>query len=174
MNRAVFLDRDGVINRTIIKDNRPIAPTNARDLQIIEGVSEAITLLRSKNFFVFVVTNQPDIARGNVDIRNVIEINNLLMRDLDIHKIYMCSHDDKDDCNCRKPKDGLFKLASNEYNIELKQSYMVGDRWRDIAAGQSAGCQCLFIDYSYDEKRPELPYTLVDSLIDAAYKIIGV
>lgn len=173
MNRAVFLDRDGVINRTIIKENRPIAPTKVRDLQIIQGVPEAITLLRSKNFFVFVVTNQPDIARGKADISDVIEINNSLMRDLDIHKIYMCSHDDRDDCNCRKPKDGLFKLASKEFNIELSKSYLVGDRWRDIAAGQTAGCQCFFIDYSYDEKRPELPFALVYSLSGAAYKILG-
>jgi D-glycero-D-manno-heptose 1,7-bisphosphate phosphatase len=172
MKRAVFLDRDGVINRAFELKGVPVPPRSLSDLQILAGVKKAIKLLNARNFIVVVVTNQPDVARGFVTQESVETINSYLGKELLIEHFYTCFHDDQQGCDCRKPKPGLLQKAAQDLDLDLHKSYLIGDRWRDIAAGQAVGSQCFFIDYKYSEKSPDLPFYRVESLLEAAQKIL--
>lgn len=165
--RAVFLDRDGVINRAIVRDGRPYAPTRMEDLEILPGVAEALSRLRDAGFRLVVVTNQPDIARGAQTREGVDAMNASLAAALPLDEFRVCAHDDRDACACRKPKPGLLEEAAREGDLSLAGSFMVGDRWRDVEAGRRAGCATIFIDRQYSEQRPERPDATVASLPEA-------
>jgi D-glycero-D-manno-heptose 1,7-bisphosphate phosphatase len=173
MKRAVFLDRDGVINRAYVTDGVSLPPRTLLEVEILDGVVESIAMLKSAKFEIVVVTNQPDVARGVTTKEFVESVHLYLGTKLDIQEFYTCFHDNNDYCDCRKPKDGLLRKAARELGIDLFRSYLVGDRWRDIGAGQTAGCRCYFIDYSYAEPPPEMPFTRVSSLAEATLDIIG-
>src|SRR4051812_38504869 len=162
--RAVFLDRDGVINRNIIRDGKPYAPTRTEDLEILPGVPEALERLRAAGFLNVVVTNQPDVANGKVSRDAVEAMHAYLRKKLPLDAIKVCFHNDEAGCQCRKPKPGMLLEAAAELGLDVGQSFLVGDRWRDIAAAHSAGCRGVFIDYQYSEKRPDKPYLAVKSL----------
>lgn len=164
MLKALFLDRDGIINEPIIKNGRPFSPSRLAEVRIIPDVKAALMQFRKFSYLPVVVTNQPEVARGSVSLIEVERIHTYLSKELEIDNIYTCFHDDIDACGCRKPNPGLLFLAAKELNVNLKHSLMVGDRWKDIEAGQKAGCQCYFLDYSYQEKVPSEPFTRVSSL----------
>lgn len=170
--RAVFLDRDGVINSTFVADGIPRPPQDVSEVSILPMVKEAVALLANSGFLIVVVTNQPDISRKLLSEDQVININSYIGNILGIHEFRVCPHDDSDECTCRKPKPGLLIQAANDLDIDLKSSFMVGDRWRDVSAGQAAGCEVFFIDYGYGEEKPVLPYTQVSSLFVAARIIL--
>ena len=167
MKRAIFLDRDGVVNKIIIKNNLPFSPASFKELEILPGVKESISRLKKLNFICLVVTNQPDVSRGKIEKRTVIEINNYLKDEIKLDDIFVCYHDDQDNCKCRKPKPGLLLEAAYKWNVDLIKSYMIGDRWKDIEAGEKAGCKTIFIDYNYTEKRPKNPDFISDSLLNS-------
>jgi D-glycero-D-manno-heptose 1,7-bisphosphate phosphatase len=173
MNRAVFLDRDGVINKAPVKDGVPTPPPNLENLEILPGVETALNTLKQSGFLLIVVTNQPDVSRGIISMAEVEAINDFLLDSLPIDAIFVCAHDNQDYCLCRKPKPGLLFDAAKEFQIDRKSSFLVGDRWRDIEAGQAAGCACYFIDYGYSEKSPLEPFKRVYSLLDASRGILG-
>ncbi len=165
MRRAVFLDRDGVINRSLVRDGKPYAPVHVSEFQLLPGVAQALRRLREGGFLNIVVTNQPDIATGKQRLEDLDALHNRLQAELAIDAIRVCTHTDANNCTCRKPKPGLLLAAASELDIDLGTSYMIGDRWRDVAAGQRAGCKTsFFIDYGYAEKRPEQPFIIVKSL----------
>jgi D-glycero-D-manno-heptose 1,7-bisphosphate phosphatase len=172
-SKAVFLDRDGTINRTRVVNRKPYPPTCLEDVEIIDGVRPALAKLKEAGFLIFVVTNQPDVARGNRTKESVEQIHNFLSKELPIDGIFVCYHDDKDNCACRKPLPGLLLEAAKCYSVDLSASYMIGDRWRDIAAGQIAGCKSIFIDYGFLEKRPDPPFITSSSLLESLQFIIG-
>jgi D-glycero-D-manno-heptose 1,7-bisphosphate phosphatase len=172
MHRAVFLDRDGVVNRPIIRNNKPFPPRNTAEVEILPGVLEGLKLLEAHGWYLIIVTNQPDIARGTASRADVEEINQHLSRMLPIKAVYVCYHDDAENCQCRKPKPGLLLNAARDYEIDLAASFMIGDRWKDIEAGRAAGCRSIFIDYKYDERQPDTYTYLARSLRDAAEKIL--
>jgi D-glycero-D-manno-heptose 1,7-bisphosphate phosphatase len=172
MNKAVFLDRDGVLNRSFVIDGVPKPPVSLNEVEILDGVVEAIQILKVNNFLPVVVTNQPDVARGFITQSLVEGINAHIGISTGIEYFYTCFHDDADLCDCRKPAPGLIHLASHELDIAIPQSYMVGDRWRDISAGQSAGCKTFFIDHSYAEALPKMPFRRVTSLLEATSLIV--
>jgi D-glycero-D-manno-heptose 1,7-bisphosphate phosphatase len=172
MSRAVFLDRDGVLNNSIQIDGKPYPPKNLEELAILPGVLNALIKIKKYDLKTIVITNQPDIARGKTSVSAVEEINSYLMECLPLDAFYMCPHDDSVFCNCRKPKPGLILTAAKDFGINLESSFVVGDRWRDIAAGQSVGCKCFFVDYGYDDVRPLPPYQCVSSLWEAATEIV--
>src|SRR5262245_40225712 len=152
---AVFLDRDGVLNRTKSRNATPIPPASIAELEILPGVPEALERLKAAGYALVVVTNQPDVARGVTTIEVVNQLHDFLGERLPIDEFRVCVHDDHDRCECRKPRPGLL-LAPPRYNIS--QSVMVGDRWRDIDAGRAAGCRAtILIDYGYDEAIPNEP-----------------
>ena len=173
MKRAVFLDRDGVLNRSILIEGVPKPPTSTEDVEILAGVVEAIQILKNHGFVPVVVTNQPDVARGVTTRSQVESINTYIGAVTGIEYFYSCFHDEPDHCDCRKPAPGLIYRASLELDLSVHESFMVGDRWRDISAGQSAGCQSFFIDYSYLETMPNMPYRKVSSLLEAANLMVG-
>ncbi|ESS15128.1 D,D-heptose 1,7-bisphosphate phosphatase [Betaproteobacteria bacterium MOLA814] len=173
MRLAVFLDRDGVINRAVVRDGKPYPPANLAAMEILPGVPDALAALHDAGFMLIVVTNQPDVARGTTPMAVVKEINNHLAACLPIDEFRTCYHDNGDACDCRKPLPGALLSAARQHGIDLGQSYMVGDRWRDIEAGQRAGCKTLFIDYGYAEKQPESVNFRAQSLAEAAHIILG-
>lgn len=170
---AVFLDRDGVLNRAIVRQGKPHPPANLAELEILPGVAEGLSLLKASGYLLIVVTNQPDVARGVTPKSMVEAIHHELAQRLPIDEFRTCYHDSEDGCLCRKPSPGALLTAAAEYGLDLSKSYMVGDRWRDIEAGQRAGCKTIFIDYGYDEKKPEGADYLAASLRDAATFILG-
>jgi len=173
MKRAVFLDRDGVINRAIVRDGKPYPPANLSVLEILPDVPKAMKLLREAGWLLIVVTNQPDVARGVTPLCDVEEINQYLRKQLPIYEFRTCYHDSCAGCKCRKPLPGALFDASDAHNIDLAASYMIGDRWRDMEAGQRAGCKTIFLDYGYDEKQPEKFDYRTKSLLEATYFILG-
>ncbi len=171
MRRAVFLDRDGVLNRAFVRGGKPYPPASLAELEILPGVEQALAALRKEGFLLVVVTNQPDVARGTTAKRVVEAINAALGAHLPIDEFRTCFHDSGDECDCRKPKPGALLAAAAHYDIDLYDSFMVGDRWRDIEAGRRAGCRTIFVDYGYREKQPEAVNYRVSSLLEAS-KII--
>ena len=172
MRRGVFLDRDGVINRVVLKDGRPHPPASLSDLEVLSGVPEAIVALRHAGFRVIVVTNQPDVARGKQRRETVDAIHAYLLERTDVDAIKVCFHVDDDECACRKPKPGLLLQAADEWNIDLARSYMIGDRWRDIEAGRAAGCKTILVGRGYAEQAAKDPDAVVDSLPEATAMIL--
>lgn len=173
MKRAVFLDRDGVINRAIVRHGKPYPPATLAELEILFGVSEALEKLHAANYLLIVTSNQPDVARGTAKKEDIEVMNAYLSSQLPIDDFKICYHDDRDNCLCRKPMPGSLLAAAKEYNIDLSQSFMVGDRWRDVQAGSSAGCKTFFIQYRYAERQPESPDFIVSSLLEAQKIILG-
>ncbi|MGH8678046.1 MAG: D-glycero-alpha-D-manno-heptose-1,7-bisphosphate 7-phosphatase [Burkholderiales bacterium] len=170
--RAVFLDRDGVINQALVRDNKPYPPDSLEELRIIPSVAEALERLRAAGFLNVIVTNQPDVATGRQRREIVEAMHERLTVTLAIDAVKVCYHVDADKCACRKPKPGMLTEAAREHGIDLSQSFIVGDRWRDIEAGQAAGCRAFFVDAAYAEKRPEKPYVAVKSLSEAVAFIL--
>jgi len=174
MTRAVFLDRDGVVNRAIIRDGKPYPPSSLAELRLLPGVLEACRKLREAGFALILITNQPDIARGAVSSEQVDAIHRKLRQFLQLDDVQVCPHDDADRCTCRKPRPGLLLEAARRWNIDLKSSFVVGDRWRDIEAGRRAGlAAAVLVDYGYAEGCASNPDARVSSLLAAADWILG-
>lgn len=156
-NKAVFLDRDGIINKSIIKNGKPYPPQGIEDFEWTDGIKQALESLKKEGFILIVFTNQPDVSRGTQSVEQVEKFHRYIKSQLPIDKIYACYHENLDNCECRKPKPGMILTGQAEYDIELSQSYAVGDRWRDIDAGNASGCQTIFLDYGYDEELRSQP-----------------
>ena len=154
MNKAIFLDRDGVVNIARVINGKPYPPKNVFETQVMPGIADILSYSNKLGYLNIIVTNQPDVSRGNQTQKNVVSINKYLMEILPLDNIYTCFHDVKDYCLCRKPKAGLFYLAAQQYDIELCSSWIIGDRKSDIIAGINAGCKTIFIDYNYNEVKP--------------------
>ena len=158
--KAVFLDRDGVLNRVIVRDGKPYPPASLAELEILPDVPEALAALKKHGFLLLVVTNQPDVARGKQRRVVVESMHAALQTALPIDDFFVCYHDDADACDCRKPKPGLLLQAVDKYKLELNTCYLIGDRWRDIEAAQAAGCATAWIDRNYAERGPSKPSTV--------------
>jgi len=171
--RAVFLDRDGVLNRALVHEGRPYPPDTLDRFEILPGVPEALRRLHDAGFLLIGATNQPDVARGT-QRREVIEaMNARLLAESPITAILVC-YEDGDDSPRRKPNPGLLLEAAEQYGIDLAASFMVGDRWRDVEAGRRAGCRTVFIDRAYAERRPDpYPDHVAADLGDAATWILS-
>jgi len=171
--RAVFLDRDGVLNRAVVRDGKPYAPGEVSDFEILPDAPEGCRRLKSSGFLLIVVTNQPEIARGTQRIEALEAMHTLLRARVPLDDIRVCIHDEEDDCACRKPRPGLLLDAAREWRIDLHQSFMVGDRWKDIDAGHAAGCRTLLIDRGYRESLRTKPDYRVDSLEEVVECILS-
>jgi D-glycero-D-manno-heptose 1,7-bisphosphate phosphatase len=154
---AVFLDRDGVINRAVVCEGIPRPPASLEELEILPGVPEALRTLEARGYARVIVTNQPDVARGCASKALVEDIHATLRRELRLDAILSCCHDDSDDCDCRKPKAGLLLRAARDLDIDLPGSFMVGDRWRDVEAGRRAGCRTVLIDNGHETEWKRSP-----------------
>jgi D-glycero-D-manno-heptose 1,7-bisphosphate phosphatase len=167
MKKAIFLDRDGVLNETIIKEKKITSPLTLNELKVFPDAKKTLISFKNCGYLLIMVTNQPDIARNTNTKKNVEEINNFLKTYLKIDDAFVCYHDDKDFCNCRKPKPGMLIEASKKYNIDLAKSFIIGDRWRDIEAGKYAKCKTIFIDFKYQEKLKSKPNYTITNIAEA-------
>lgn len=174
-HRATFLDRDGVLNRAIVKDGRPSPPATLAELEILADAPSALRALKAAGLLLIGVTNQPDVARGTQRREVVDSINAALLAALPLDDMLVCYHDDRDGCECRKPRPGLLIQAAAKHGIDLASSFMIGDRWRDVEAGRGAGCAAILIDYGYAESGPNgcSPDRTVGSLTEAAAWILN-
>ena len=167
--RAVFLDRDGVLNRAVVVDRKPYPPSQVDQFELIPGVISAASDLKQAGFLLIVTTNQPDVARGTQSRDVVDQMHDRLQKEVQVDDILVCWHDDIAGCDCRKPRPGLILTAAQRHGINLQQSFVVGDRWRDIDAGHAAGCSTMLVDYGYDERAPKrAPAVRIGSLREAA------
>jgi len=173
VRRAVFLDRDGVVNRALVRRGKPYPPVTAEGVEILPGAAAALRRLKAAGYLLVVVTNQPDVARGAQSRSEVDAIHARLASELPIDDFRVCCHDDGDACSCRKPKPGLILDAARDHDVDVGASVMVGDRWRDIEAGRRAGCATVFLDYGYQEPKPEKPDMVAKSLAEAAEWILS-
>ena len=172
--KAIFLDRDGVVNRAIVKDGKPFPPSRLEELEIPEDVPQALQALKKAGFLLLVVTNQPDVSRGTQKREMVEAIHAALLEALPLDEIFVCYHDDGDGCSCRKPQPGLLYQATGRFRIDLSTSFMIGDRWKDVEAGRRAGCITILIDHGYAEMQEDPPPDLrVHSLAEAAAWILN-
>jgi D-glycero-D-manno-heptose 1,7-bisphosphate phosphatase len=171
--RAVFLDRDGVINDVVLRDGKPFPPDSLAQMKILPGVPEAISALHEAGLRIVVVTNQPDVRTG-LQRREVVDaMHDWLGAQLAVDEFRACFHVDADGCSCRKPAAGMLFDAALAGALDLQRSYLVGDRWRDIDAGRAAGCRTFWIDRGYRERRAEAPDFIVSSLAEAAGIILA-
>jgi D-glycero-D-manno-heptose 1,7-bisphosphate phosphatase len=165
--RAVFLDRDGVMNRTTVCHGTPCPPASVGEVELLPGVESCLEKLCDVGLLPIVVTNQPDVARGAQRMEIVEQIHASLMQRLPLQGIMVCYHDDLDNCSCRKPEPGLLLEAAARWSIDLKRSYMIGDRWKDVEAGRRAGCTTFLIERTYSEKERCVADYCVESLVQA-------
>ena len=173
MNRAVFLDRDGVINRAVVREGRPYAPITLEDFEILPRVDEAIQLLHQAGFKLIIITNQPDVASGLQTMESVEEMHQKIRSRFPIDDIRVCFHLDEHRCRCRKPNPGMLTDAAKEWSIDLKNSYMIGDRWKDMEAGKAVACKTILVRYSeYTEDNARAADAVVESLFEAAQLIL--
>jgi D-glycero-D-manno-heptose 1,7-bisphosphate phosphatase len=153
--RAIFLDRDGVLNRPVIREGKSYPPPRVEDVEVYAGLREQLQRLKDRGFVLIVVTNQPDVARGTTPKETVEGINSLIAREIPaIDRFMVCFHDNSDGCDCRKPRPGMLLAGAAEFDIDLARSYMVGDRRSDVEAGIAAGSRTIFIDRAYSEVPP--------------------
>jgi D-glycero-D-manno-heptose 1,7-bisphosphate phosphatase len=175
MSRAVFLDRDGVLNAPLIRDRLPRPPRTLEEFQIYPEAPQACALLREAGFLLVIVTNQPDVGRGEQRLEVVERMHALLARKISVDRIEMCTaaDDNSPDARRRKPAPGMLLDAAKALGLELARSYMIGDRWRDIDCGHAAGCTTIFIERHYAEKLRRLPHHYAAGLPDAARLILS-
>jgi D-glycero-D-manno-heptose 1,7-bisphosphate phosphatase len=171
--RAVFLDRDGVINRSVVREGKPYPPASLATFEFLPGVSEACRLLKDAGFLLVIVTNQPDVGRGTQRQEAVEEIHRHICKALPIDRIEVCYESGELPSEFLKPAPGMILRAVRELRIDLRQSFMVGDRWRDVDCGLAAGCRTFFIDYGYREKLRGEPDFRVSNLLEAASLILS-
>jgi D-glycero-D-manno-heptose 1,7-bisphosphate phosphatase len=171
LRRAVFLDRDGVINRSLAANGRPVAPKRLKEFRLLPGARRSITRLRRRGFKIAVVTNQPDVAKGLID-RDELARMNARLAPLGADVVKVCPHAQDAGCGCRKPKPGMLRAAARDLGVALGRSYMVGDRWSDVEAGRAAGCYTVKIERRWSNERPSRPDAVVRSLAEAVKHIL--
>ncbi len=165
--KAIFLDRDGVINKLVIREGKAQAPYTLEEFELFPGVEAALKIIKEKGFLAIVVTNQPDVARGWVSKESVELINNEVKRRLPIDEIKICFHTNADHCQCRKPAPGMLIEAKKSWSINFEESFMIGDRYSDVAAGEKVGCKTILVgagDLQGDFPSPDFR---VNSLFEA-------
>ena len=167
LSKAFFLDRDGIINKSLIKKGKPFAPKKLSQFKIIKDVDKSLVYLKQLGFINIIITNQPDVRKGNFKLNFLKKINKIIKTKLEIDDIFMCLHTKEDKCKCRKPKKGLILKAKNKWNINLKASYLIGDRWSDIELANKMKLKSFYVDYNYKEKKPKKYDFKVKNLFEA-------
>ncbi len=174
--RAVFLDRDGVLNRPLVRDGHPYPPSSVADFKLYDDVAEGCARLKAAGFLLIVVTNQPDVGRGTQTRAQVDEMHHKLLAALPmLDRIEVCFHAGREQgepCACRKPQPGMLLAAAAALQIDLRRSYLIGDRWRDIDCARAAGCHAIFIDRGYREPLREKPDESVSEFAAAVELIV--
>jgi D-glycero-D-manno-heptose 1,7-bisphosphate phosphatase len=175
--RAVFLDRDGVLNRPIVRDGLPFPPAQVEDFELYPDVVDGCAQLKRAGYLLVVVTNQPDVGRGTQS-REIVEAMHTSLRAalLSLDAIEVCFHAGAahgEPCECRKPKPGMLLRAAAAHAIDLKESFLIGDRWRDVDCAHAAGCRAIFIDHGYREPLRQKPEFSVLNFSEAVKTVLN-
>jgi D-glycero-D-manno-heptose 1,7-bisphosphate phosphatase len=149
--KAVFFDRDGVLNYLVKRDGSFYSPQNFEDFQLVAGAKKVIDNVHKMGFLAIVISNQPDISRGKLVQSDLNKMTDLLFEKLNIDDAFYCIHDDDNDTGCRKPAPGLFFTAQKKYNIGFNESFMIGDTWKDVEAAKNVGIPIILIDKDYNQ-----------------------
>lgn len=148
---AVFLDRDGVLNEVLVRDNLPCSPRSLEEFHLYPGTESELARLKKAGYLLIVITNQPELTRGLLDPKELTKMHQKLLKDFPIDEIFVCPHDNADCCACRKPKPGMLLKAAEKWEIDLKQSFFVGDTVKDLEAGRAVGCTTILLNRFYNE-----------------------
>jgi D-glycero-D-manno-heptose 1,7-bisphosphate phosphatase len=170
---AVFLDRDGVINRNFLRGGVTCPPLTPEEFEFLPGVIESAGRLSGAGFVLVVVSNQPDVARGSATREGVERLNDLVRAALPVEDVLCCFHDRGDGCACRKPLPGLLLEAARRWRLDLGRSFMVGDRHTDVLAGQAAGCRTVLVESASAGAGESLPDHRAADLAAAAEWILS-
>jgi len=146
--KTIFLDRDGIINDVVVRDSGISSPRSLAEFRITDDFPQLYSRIR--NFDLFVVSNQPDVSRNQLDKEVLNKFNELLLERFDFREIIYCTHDDADNCPCRKPKPGMILSTLDQYNLSANEAIIIGDSYKDILAGQSAGIRTIYCQRSYN------------------------
>lgn len=153
-NKAIFWDRDGVLNHVVSQradGEQNVSPQVFADFKLVDGVAEILQQARAKGYLNIIATKQPDIARNKMSWEELNKMHDFLKNHVPtIDAIYVCPHDKKDNCQCRKPLPGLLFDAAKDYHLDLTQCYMVGDSQSDIDAGHNAGAKSILVNTHYN------------------------
>jgi D-glycero-D-manno-heptose 1,7-bisphosphate phosphatase len=176
MRRAVFLDRDGVLNRVVVRNGKPHPPSSVSEFELYEDAADGCARLKAARFLLVVITNQPDVGRG-IQSREAIEAMHLKLQSAlpQLDRVEICYHGGepyRQTCDCRKPRTGLILKAADELNINLTDSYVIGDRWRDVDCARAAGCRAIFIQRGYKETLRKAPDVTVANFNDAVNAVL--
>ena len=175
--RAIFLDRDGVLNRAVVRDGRPYPPANVEEFELYDDVLAGCERLKNAGFLLVVASNQPDVGRGSQSRAIAEAINNKLVQLIPfLDRIEVCFHAGEgygENCDCRKPKPGMLFHAAELLNIDLPGSYMIGDRWQDVDCAKAAGCRAIFIDHQYAESLRQKPDVTVGTFSEAVAAVLS-
>ena len=174
---AVFLDRDGTLNRQVIHEGKPFPPQTVDEFQLFEGVPAACQALHAAGYALVVATNQPDVGRGTQS-QEVVEAMHGRLRQLvpEITRIEVCYSPGRGETPAdprRKPEPGMLLDAARSLDLDLARSWMIGDRWRDIDCGRRGGVRTVFIDFGYAESLQAKPDFTVSSFTEAARIILA-
>lgn len=171
--RAVFLDRDGVLVVPEFRDGRSFAPRSLADFRLYDDAPASLARLRAARFKLVVVTNQPDVGDGLIELSVVEEMHRIMAAALPVDAIESCYHGHHEVCDCRKPKLGMLTRAAERFGVDCRSSFMVGDRGSDVVAGQAAGCTAILIDLGYTTVDLGTPDYKVATLTEATEIILA-
>jgi len=149
--KAVFFDRDGVLNHLVQRNDSFYSPQKFEDFHIVDEAKEVVNTVKEMGYLAIVVSNQPDISRGKLRQSELDKMTDKLFEKLNIDDVFYCTHDDDNDIGCRKPAPGLFYTTKNKYNIDLNKSFMIGDTWKDVEAAKNAGISMILINKDYNQ-----------------------
>ena len=173
---AVFLDRDGVLNRPIIRDGLPFPPATLEEFELYSDVADGCAELKQAGLVLVVVTNQPDVGRGTQSRERVEAIHRKLREAVpSLDAIETCYHagaSHGEPCDCRKPKPGMLLRAAANHAIDLRRSFLIGDRWRDVNCAHASGCRAVFVDHGYSERLREQPEFTVTTFREAVTVVL--
>jgi D-glycero-D-manno-heptose 1,7-bisphosphate phosphatase len=171
MNKAVFLDRDGVVNEVLFDaTGYRHSPRVLEDFRFTEGIGEVLSELARRGYLMILVTNQPEVSRGLLPAEELERIHGYIRETLPLTDVFVCLHDNEDKCLCRKPLPGMILAAAEKWSIDLSNSFMVGDTKGDIEAGRSAGCRTLLIDTTYNKDvEPDARLLTVEEILHHCY-----
>lgn len=150
-NGAVFLDRDGVLNVIVEREGRPESPRVRGEFVLVAGARDSVDRLKAAGLPVFVVTNQPDLARGLLPVAELDAMMRQLEDDVGVDDMRVCPHEDRHGCTCRKPAPGMILELAAHWGVDTRRSFMVGDTWRDMEAGRAAGCRTVLLRTWYND-----------------------
>lgn len=145
MKKAVFVERDGILNEVQAGPKHPIIPLTLEEFKINPKAKAPLRTLKDAGFVIIVTTNQPGLTRGYQSRRELDLMHDLIRRSFPIDDLFLCGHDEADHCPCRKPRPGLMIEAAFKWHLNLDHSFVISDKWQDAEAARTAGCTSLLL-----------------------------